>query len=80
MKIRNDYVTNSSSSSYVIAYKSLPEIDEETLKRYPFLKNYGKLIETVLFTEGDNDTLYQELKKNMTIILFLNTAGEIMQL
>lgn len=56
MKIRNDYVTNSSSSSYVIAYKSLPEIDEETLKRYPFLKNYGKLIDTVLFTEGDNDT------------------------
>lgn len=56
MKIRNDYVTNSSSSSYVIAYKSLPEIDEETLKKYPFLKNYGKLIETVLFTEGDNDT------------------------
>lgn len=56
MKIRSDYVTNSSSSSYVIAYKSLPEIDEETLKRYPFLKNYGKLIETVLFTEGDNDT------------------------
>lgn len=56
MKIRSDYVTNSSSSSYVIAYKSLPEIDEETLKKYPFLKNYGKLIETVLFTEGDNDT------------------------
>ena len=56
MKIRSDYVTNSSSSSYVIAYKSLPEIDEDTLNRYPFLKNYGKLIEKVLFTEGDNDT------------------------
>lgn len=56
MKIRSDYVTNSSSSSYVVAYKSLPEIDEETLKKYPFLKNYGKLIETVLFTEGDNET------------------------
>lgn len=56
MKVRSDYVTNSSSSSYVIAYKTLPEIDEETLAKYPFLKNYVKLIEKVLFTEGDNDT------------------------
>lgn len=63
MKIRSDYVTNSSSSSYVIAYRSLPEFDDETLAKYPFLKSYGKLIEKVLFTEGDNDTTAGEVAR-----------------
>ena len=63
MKIRSDYVTNSSSSSYVIAYRSLPEFDDETLMKYPFLKNYGKMIEKVLFTAGDNDTTEGEVAR-----------------
>ena len=56
MKVRTSHVTNSSSSSFIIAYRNMPEFDKETLTKYPFLKTYGYLIEKILMTTGDNDT------------------------
>lgn len=54
MKVRKDFVTNSSSSSYVIAFRSAPEFDKETIDKYPFLAKFGEFMESILLWESQD--------------------------
>lgn len=66
MKIRLDFVTNSSSSSYLVAYKPLPDFDEQTLNTYPALKNLIKLY-NILINSSYND-MFNEVEWNAYLL------------
>ena len=59
-------MTNSSSSSFVVAYRDLPEIDEETLKKYPFLSPWKDFVRDIVFRgEGYAETSPGDIIENV---------------
>lgn len=77
MKVRNGFVTNSSSSSYIIAYKDIKDIDVNLSERYPWIETLvSKFMEYVVeYSYCDTEEGEALQNKNDVDQYFVTTYG-----